>query len=98
MDLTGTLGKFRLVALLEGISYLLFAVTMPIKYMMDIPGPNKVVGMIHGLLFVIYVVLALMVCLEKEWGMKRFIIFFIASLVPFGTFWVDAKYLKGEQA
>ncbi|WP_010519758.1 DUF3817 domain-containing protein [Croceivirga radicis] len=86
---------FRLTAILEGISYLLlFAFTMPLKYWANIGAPNKHVGMAHGVLFILFVVLAGLVCYQYKWSIKRFIIFFIASLLPFGTFYVDQKYLK----
>ena len=86
---------FRITAILEGISYLLiFGLTMPLKYWAEIGGPNKVVGMVHGILFILFVILAGIVCWEKKWSIKRFLIFFIASLLPFGTFYADKKYLK----
>jgi integral membrane protein len=89
---------FRLTAILEGISYLaLFGVSMPLKYWGEIPGPNIVVGYTHGVLFITFIVLALIVCFKKKWGLKRFIIFGIASLLPFATFYVDEKYLKPAQ-
>ena len=89
------LKTFRLTAILEGISYLmLFGIGMPLKYMADIPKPNIYIGYAHGFLFMAYVVLAIVVCYEKSWGLKRFIILFIASLLPFGTFYIDKKYLK----
>ena len=86
---------FRITAILEGISYLLiFGLTMPLKYWAEIGGPNKVVGMVHGILFILFVILAGIVCWVKKWSIKRFLIFFIASLLPFGTFYADKKYLK----
>ncbi len=89
------LKTFRLTALLEGISYLLlFGIGMPLKRLGDIPEPNIYIGYAHGFLFIAFVILAAMVCWEKKWGLKRFIIFFIASLLPFGTFYIDKKYLK----
>ena len=88
---------FRLTAILEGITYLLiFGLTMPLKYWADIVEPNKVVGMAHGILFILFVVLAGIVCWERKWSIKRFVILFIASLLPFGTFYADKKYLKGN--
>ncbi|WP_350291323.1 DUF3817 domain-containing protein [uncultured Croceitalea sp.] len=88
---------FRATAILEGISYLLiFGLTMPLKYWAEIGEPNKVVGMAHGILFILFVVLAGIVCWERKWSIKRFVIFFIASLLPFGTFYIDKKYLKGN--
>ncbi len=88
---------FRITAILEGISYLaLFAVTMPLKYMADLPMPNKYVGYAHGFLFIAYVVLAILVCTTKKWGFKRLAIFLIASLLPFATFYIERKYLSSE--
>ncbi len=90
---------FRVTAILEGISYLaLFGVTMPLKYWADIPEPNIYVGYAHGALFIAFIALALLVCFNKKWGIKRFIIFGIASLLPFATFYVEEKYLKPAAA
>lgn len=90
---------FRLTAILEGISYLaLFGVTMPLKYWAEIPAPNKIVGYAHGVLFIAFVALSLWVCIHKKWGIKRFIIFGIASLLPFATFYVEQKYLRPAEA
>ncbi|MFS4467694.1 DUF3817 domain-containing protein [Maribacter sp. 2210JD10-5] len=91
------LALFRIVAILEGISYIaLFGITMPLKYWAEIPEPNKPVGYAHGGLFIAFIVLALIVCFQKKWGIKRFIIFGIASLLPFATFYVEEKYLRPE--
>ncbi len=89
------LKAFRLTAILEGISYLLlFGITMPLKHWAGIFEPNKVVGYAHGGLFILYVIIALVFCWERKWSIKRFIVLFIASLLPFGTFYADKKYLK----
>lgn len=86
---------FRGTAILEGISFLmLFAVSMPLKYWANIPEPNKWVGYAHGVLFIAYIVLLLVLTFQKKWGFKKFVIFFIASLLPFATFYVDKKYLS----
>ncbi len=89
------LKTFRLTAILEGISYLLlFGLGMPLKYVAKIPEPNIYIGYAHGFLFIAYVVLAVFFCMERNWGFKRFVILFIASLLPFGTFYIDKKYLR----
>ena len=54
MNLNSKLGQLQLLAILEGISYISFGLTMPLKYMMEIKGPNYIVGMAHGLLFMAY--------------------------------------------
>ncbi|GGG56725.1 membrane protein [Croceivirga lutea] len=88
---------FRVTAILEGISYLaLFAFTIPLKYWAGIGQPNKWVGYAHGVLFILYILLLLVLMFEKKWGVKKFLILFIASLLPFGTFYADKKYLSGS--
>lgn len=88
------LSNFRKIALLEGISYLLFAVTMPLKYMYDILEPNYYVGMAHGLLFMLYCVLGLSCAIKLKWSFGFSAMVFLASLIPFGTFYMESKYLK----
>ncbi len=86
---------FRATAILEGISYLaLFGITMPLKYWAEIPEPNMIVGYAHGVLFIAFIALAIIVCFQKKWGFKRLVIFGIASLLPFATFYVEEKYLR----
>lgn len=87
----------RLLAILEGISYILFGITMPLKYVWEIAEPNYFVGMIHGVLFILYCVYTLIVGREQKWQFAKLFIVGFASLIPFGTFWVDYKLLKGEK-
>ncbi|UZO80209.1 DUF3817 domain-containing protein [Aquimarina sp. ERC-38] len=87
--------SFRIISFLEGLSYLVILfVTMPLKYLFASPEPNKVIGMIHGFLFLAYIVFAFLVKAEKKWNLKTFLIVLLCSIIPFGTFWMDAKYLK----
>ncbi len=94
--LQNALSRFRLVAFLEGCSYLLLAVTMPLKYKMDMPLPNYIVGMIHGVLFILYVVLLVQVSAKYKWPFKKMVLAFIVSLIPFGTFWAAKKLYPKE--
>ncbi len=89
---------FRILSFLEGVSYLLILfVTMPLKYMFESPEPNRVIGMAHGLLFLLYIVFAILVKFEKKWSNKTTAIVLLCSIIPFGTFWMDRKYLKEEK-
>jgi len=86
---------FRITAILEGLSYVsLFGLSMPLKYWAHILEPNIYIGYVHGFLFIAFVALAAAFCMERKWGLKRFALLFIASLLPFGTFYVAEKYLK----
>ncbi len=86
--------SFRSIAIIEGISYLLFAVTMPLKYKLDILEPNYYVGMAHGMLFMVYCFLGLGCAIYYKWKFGFSVLVFAASLIPFGTFYLHAKYLK----
>ncbi len=88
------LSRFRIIAVLEGISYVLFGITMPLKYMYDIPEPNYVVGVVHGGLFLLYCAVGLTCAIKYRWSFGFSTMVFLASLVPFATFYLDAKYLK----
>ena len=96
MDFKTKLGQLRFLAVSEGISYLLFALTMPIKYMLHIPLPNKVVGMAHGFLFIAYCLWVIIVAIEKKWSFGTTFLAGIASLIPFGTFMADSKIFKKQ--
>ena len=89
------LNTFRITAMLEGISYLaLFAISMPLKYLAGLRDPNIYIGYVHGFLFIAYLALAVILTMQLKWGTKRLTILFIASLLPFATFYIDKKYLK----
>ena len=90
-----SLSALRLIGLLEGISYLvLLGIAMPLKYYYDKPDAVKIVGMAHGVLFVMYCINLLIVHLKFKWTIGRTIGAFLASLVPFGTFYADKKWFR----
>ena len=62
--------------------------------MWDDPQYVKMLGMPHGLLFVAYLVLAYLIKDQMKWDNKTLGIVFLASVIPFGTFYVDKKYLR----
>lgn len=88
---------FKIVSFLEGISYLLLMfVGMPYKYLESLGKTAmyvKMFGMPHGVLFVAYIILAIVLKFMLKWSFKEFSIVCILSLLPFGTFFVG-KYLK----
>ena len=91
------LHRFRMVAIAEGISFLiLLLIAMPLKYMFDLPQAVKFFGWVHGALFVffIYTAFAVFTAFKKDflWLGKAF----LASIIPFGTFILD-KELKMEE-
>jgi integral membrane protein len=86
---------FRIISILEGVSYLLLLfIATPIKYLLENEIFVKFLGMPHGLLFIAYIILAIMLKYELEWNPKKFTIILAASVIPFGTFYIDKKYLR----
>lgn len=87
--------SFKITALWEGISLLvLLFIAMPLKYLLNQPEMVSIVGMIHGILFLAYVVLAFMVYNELNWNFKTLFIVLFASIIPFGTFYIEKKYVS----
>jgi len=83
------LGRLRIVAFIEGCSYLLLGFTMILKYKFSMPQPNYIVGLAHGMLFVLYIVLLVQVSFLHRWNLLKTFMAFWASLIPFGTFYAD---------
>lgn len=86
---------FRKVALLEGLSYIiLLFIGVPLKYLFNNAWLVKLLGMPHGILFIAYIIFSLILYKKMKWSNLDFIIILSASLIPFGTFYIDRKYLK----
>lgn len=95
MKFNSAFQRFKSIAIIEGISYLiLLGFAMPMKYMADQPLFVKYFGWLHGLLFVLFGVFLLEVWIKEKWSFGKACIAFISSLVPFGTFWFDKRYLQ----
>lgn len=93
-----SLGRFRMVAIAEGISYmLLLFIAMPLKYMADIPDAVKYTGWVHGILFMIYILALISVKMDRNWSFLKSAIAFVISLIPFGAFIFDKSLRKEER-
>jgi len=85
---------FRVIALLEGLSYiLLMTIGLYFKYQLNDDAYVKLLGMPHGLLFILYISIAFLLRKQEQWSFINFAIILFASLIPLETFYVDRKYL-----
>lgn len=85
---------FKITSFLEGVSYiLLLFVGVPLKYIGENDILVKGLGMPHGILFMAYLLLALLIRKKANWDVKTTLIVMVASILPFGTFYVNKKYL-----
>lgn len=88
---------FRKIAIAEGISFVvLLFIAMPLKYFAQMPMAVTIMGSIHGILFVAFLVFAREVKIDFKKSWKWIAIAFLASIIPFGTFYMDHKYWKNE--
>jgi integral membrane protein len=88
-------GRFRIVAFWEGISFLLLLfVAMPLKYGLGIDIAVTIVGMAHGVLFLGYCVT--LAFAGRRLGARRSLLAFVISFIPGGTFWLEARLRQDE--
>lgn len=86
---------FKVISFLEGVSYLLLLfIATPIKYFNNDPTYVKMLGMPHGILFLAYIVFAFLIKPDMKWDNKTFFSVLIASIIPFGTFYMVRKHLS----
>jgi integral membrane protein len=86
---------FKITGLLEGISaILLFFVAVPMKYLFNDKSLIRPIGMAHGVLFTVFILLAVILMIQQKWNWKKFLIICVCAVIPLGTFYVDKKYLK----
>lgn len=90
------IGRLRVIGFLEGTSLLiLLFIAMPLKYVFEMPILTRPVGTIHGALFLLFIFNTLSVGVEQNWKFKNTTWkVLLACIIPFGTFYIDAKILS----
>ena len=91
-DVPWNLRTLRRVALIEAVSYLLLlGIAMPLKYAFGMPMAVSVVGMVHGLLFLVLTWLLIRAHFDHRWPIWRLLLVFAAAFLPLVPFWLDAR-------
>ncbi|MGV9002842.1 DUF3817 domain-containing protein [Flavobacterium sp.] len=88
---------FKFIAISEGISYLVLFANMLIVKALNPPLYKTLlfpIGMAHGVLFIGYVIVAFVITKRQNWNIKELFIVQLASLLPFGTFYIEKKFVK----
>lgn len=87
--------RFRSIAIAEGWSFLiLLFIAMPLKYLAGMPWAVKMVGWAHGVLFIAYWIMAVPLFTKLKWDLERILGLGLASILPFGTFVMERKWLR----
>ncbi len=99
MSLLSTpLGRFRVISLLEGVSYVfLLAIAMPLKYAAGNTQAVPWAGRIHGGLFVAFVLLLAAAASAQRWTRRQSATAMISSLIPLGAFWLESRLRRDAQ-
>ncbi|MFJ8432473.1 DUF3817 domain-containing protein [Kitasatospora sp. NPDC094019] len=89
--------RLRLVSGPEGVSFLLLLLCSVLKRTTSFNGV-PVMGMVHGILFVLYVVFWIMAWQSQKWDVKRGAVLFVLSVLPGGGFVAERMLAKEERA
>jgi integral membrane protein len=94
--LTSPIGRLRIISLVEGLSYLiLLGIAMPLKYLAGQPEAVSVVGAVHGVLTILFVLAVLHVMMAHRWPVLHALAALVASVIPFGAFVLD-RWLRRQ--
>ena len=94
------IGRLRIIGFLEGTSLLLLLfIALPMKYAFHNPLGTRIMGTIHGALFLLFVFNTLSVGVEQKWKFRTITWkVLLACIIPFGTFYIDRKILSRRPA
>ena len=94
--LTSNVSRLRIVAFLEGLSLIVLVfIAVPIKYLYHEPSLTKIIGPIHGGLFLLFLFNTLSVAVERKWKFSQTTWkLVVACFIPFGTFYIDRTILR----
>lgn len=90
-----TFDRFKLISIVEGLSFLiLLFIAMPLKYFVGLPIAVKIIGMAHGILFILFCIYLYKVMKEYRWKFKVGVLLFIYSIIPFGFIAIEKTIMK----
>jgi integral membrane protein len=81
--------SFRITAVAEATSFLALLVATYVKYGQDQPVGVEILGPVHGLLFVAYVLLAVYLATRSGWSPRTTLLVLVGAVLPFGGYVVD---------
>lgn len=99
MAIITKLNRFLKTGLAEGLSFIvLIAIAMPLKYMAGMLLPVRIIGMLHGLLFVLYTLFLFQAAIAYKWSVLKTLFAFLLSFIPLGTFFLETLLRKEIKA
>ena len=94
---TSPIDRLRLASILDGVSYLvLLGIAMPLKYLAGMPLAVRIVGSLHGFLFIALCVCLLAALVGRRLSFGWCCTVFLCALVPCAPFFLD-RYLRDRR-
>ncbi|WP_225753065.1 DUF3817 domain-containing protein [Actinotalea sp. Marseille-Q4924] len=99
---TASLRRYRVLAIVTGVTLLLFTVELVLKYGFQAGGPvmewaDEWFAQIHGLVYIVYLVTVVDLWSTMRWGFGRLTAMVLAGVVPFLSFVVERRiHASGE--
>ncbi|MBM7368603.1 DUF3817 domain-containing protein [Gordonia hydrophobica] len=81
--------RFRLIAIIEAITWGLLLIGMAVKYGADVESATMIPGSLHGAAFVIYLIVTVLTARSLKWNLKVTALALVASIPPFFTVWFE---------
>ncbi|MGW7066653.1 DUF3817 domain-containing protein [Streptomyces sp. NPDC054855] len=91
------LRRLRLVSAPEAVSFLLLIICSVLKRTTDF-NAVPVMGMVHGVLFILYVLFWLDAWNRTKWDVKTAALYFVLSVLPAGGFYAERKLKREAEA
>ena len=93
------LTRYRIMAYVTGVGLvLLVCVAMPLKYLADSPGMVHVIGMLHGYLYILYIIATFDLGSRRRWPLLKMLLVMLSGTIPFAVFFVEHRIVKEELA
>lgn len=87
----GALARYRVMAYVVGVGLLALCVAMIFQYGFDQPRYTKIVGPVHGFLYIVYFLATVDLALKLRWSVQRTILVLLAAMVPFVSFVAERR-------
>lgn len=84
-DLSTTAKRFRFVAIAEAVTWLALLIAMFFKWVLGHEEAVRIPGMVHGVVFVVFCVVALLTARQLKWSLLVTALALVSSIPPFGT-------------
>lgn len=95
MSIETALRNYRVAAWVTGIGLLVLVfVAVPLKYLFGQPGPVAVVGVLHGFLYMTYIVCTLILAERCRWRPLDALLVLLAGTVPVASFVAERKVTR----